>query len=195
MYGEVTGKETAFPITEYKYQPVITKIFHESKEEKYASLPCPLLASLENTQWVKRLSALENLHRIISAIPEPRFSEVIIRLELLHKDLVSGAWRRKRVESPQEKVKKAEALNIDLLTNTQQLIENAIGPEGLELIDRLGVQDWDIYKSMSPHISTLWSWKFDEECSAAFQALYQHFIYLLDLDLDISEWIIPNPHR
>ena len=135
LYGEVTGKETAFPITEYKYQPVITKIFHESKEEKYASLPCPLLASLENTQWVKRLSALENLHRIISAIPEPRFSEVIIRLELLHKDLVSGAWRRKRVESPQEKVKKAEALNIDLLTNTQQLIENAIGPEGLELIE------------------------------------------------------------
>ena len=39
---------------------------------------------------------------------------------------------------------------------------------------------------MSPHISTLWSWKFDEECPAAFQALYQHFIYLLDLDLDIS---------
>ncbi len=186
LYGEVTGKETAFPIMDDKYQPVITKIFPQSKEEKYAPAPCPLLASLENTQWVKRLSALENLHRIISAIPEPRFSEVIIHLELLHKDLVSGAWRRKRVESPQEKAKKAEALNIDLLTNTQQLIENAIGSEGLELIDRLGVQDWDIYKSMSPHISTLWSWKFDEECSAAFQALYQHFIYLLDLDLDIS---------
>ena len=186
LYGEVTGEETAFPIMDDKYQPVITKIFPESKEEKYAPAPCPLLAGLENTQWAKRLSALENLHRIISAIPEPRFSEVIIRLELLHKDLVSGAWRRKRVESPQEKAKKAEALNIDLLTNTQQLIENAIGSEGLELIDRLGVQDWDIYKSMSPHISTLWSWKFDEECSAAFQALYQHFIYLLDLDLDIS---------
>ena len=196
MYGEVTGKERAFPITEYKYCPVITKIFPEleSKEEKYAPVPCPLLAGLENTQWAKRLAALENLHRIISAIPEPRFSEVLNHLEILHKDLVSGAWRRKRVESPQEKAKKAEALNIDLLTNTQQLIENAVGPKGLEMIDRLGVQDWDIYKSMSPHISTLWGWKFDEECSAAFQTLYQHFVYLLDVHLDISDdYTQPEP--
>jgi hypothetical protein len=187
LYGEVTGKESAFPITEYKYCPVITRIFPESESKE-------LLAGLENTQWAKRLAALENLHRIISAIPEPRFSEVLNHLEILHKDLVSGAWRRKRVESPQEKAKKAEVLNIDLLTNTQQLIENAIGPKGLEMIDRLGVQDWDIYKSMSPHISTLWSWKFDEECAAAFQTLYQHFVYLLDLHLNISDdYTQPEP--
>lgn len=109
-------------------------------------------------------------------------------IEVLHRDLITGAWRRKIQDSPLEKANKGLALGMHLDTSTLVLIGKVLGEEGLDQLDNLGVMEFEVYDSLAPHTFTLWEWQFEERLRASYQDLFYEFLILNSYDVELLEY-------
>lgn len=151
-------------LVEYQFQPVIKNVINLLKQ-KCAELQSVqesggevakfknIIRILKNSQWVKRIQAVEGLYALLQGYSnQSEINEILAQLKNLHCLLVTGEWRRSVIALPgQKKDKVLDVINLIL------------GDKGLAKIHFLPNINLDFYKKICPHLYVLWCWQFENK--------------------------------